>query len=141
MSYVLVEDTPGVGSIGYDDDLKAVVVTWLKNDNDVFRPRLEAELALVEQRLLSTVIVDTSNVKGALSEANQTWLSDDFFPRLSKTSLRVLVSVVPHSAIATLTNQRSFRAAQVPFDILSVPTVDEAYAVAARVAKGQSPSG
>lgn len=134
--YVLVEDTPGVGSIGYDDELKAVILTWLKNDNDLFRPRLETELQLIVDRSLVTVIVDTSNVKGALTDANQQWLAEDFFPRLSKTALKALVSVVPASPIATLTNQRSFRAAAVPFEVLSVPTVDEAYAVAARVAKG-----
>jgi hypothetical protein len=134
--FVLVEDTPGVGSIGYDDELKAVILTWLKNDNDVFRPRLETELQLIEQRSLATLIVDTSDVKGALNEADQQWLADDFFPRLSKTSLQALVSVVPTSPLATLVNQRSFRAADVPFEVLSVPTVGEAYTVAARIAKG-----
>jgi hypothetical protein len=64
----------------------------------------------------------------------------DFFPRLSKTSLQALVSVVPASPLATLVNQRSFRAADAPFDVLSVAMVEEAYAVAARLAVGGATS-
>ena len=134
--YVLVDDTPGIGSIGYDDDLRAVILTWLKNDNDMFRPRLEQQLELINSRGLLTVVVDTSAVRGVLNDANQQWLADDFFPRLSATSLKALVSVVPQSAISALTNHRSFRSAAVPFDLISVDTVDEAHAIAAKLARG-----
>lgn len=139
--YVLVEDTPGVGSIGYDDELKAVVLTWLKNDNNAFRPRLEAELTLVVDRGLLTVVIDTSQVKGALNEGNQQWLVDDFFPRLAKTQLKALVSVVPQSALSALVNQRSFGSVQGSFEVCSVGTVAEAYAAASRVANGLPAKG
>ena len=133
---VPVDDCPGVGSIGYDDSIQAVILTWFRNDDAIFRDRMETELRLVTERGLTTVIVDTSQVKGVLSLENQAWIAEDFFPRLSKTGLRALVSVVPKSAIAHLTNKRSFVGASVPFEILQVDTLAEAHAVAVRVMNG-----
>lgn len=135
--FVLVDDCPGVGSIGYDDSIKAVILTWFKNDDGIFRDRMETELRLVVERGLMTVIVDTSQVKGVLSLENQAWIAGDFFPRLSQTSLRALVSVVPQSAIAHLTNKRSFHGAQVAFEVVQVDTLAEAHDVAVRVMNGQ----
>jgi hypothetical protein len=134
--FVLVDDCPGVGSIGYDDSIKAVILNWFKNDDGIFRARMETELRLILERGLTTVIVDTSQAKGVLSLENQAWIADDFFPRLSKTGLRALVSVVPQSAIAHLTNKRTFVGAQVPFEIVQVDTVAEAHDVAVRVMNG-----
>ena len=134
--FVLVDDCPGVGSIGYDDSIKAVILTWFKNDDALFRDRMETELRLVVERDLLSVIVDTAQVKGVLSLENQAWIAEDFFPRLSQTGLRALVSVVPQSAIAQLTNKRSFLGAQVPFEVLQVDSLAEACDVAARVMNG-----
>lgn len=129
--FVLVDDSPGVGSIGYDDSLQAVVVTWFKtNDDGIVRDRLETELRLVVERGLRTVIVDTSLVKGVLSPEIQAWIAQDFLPRLSRTGLRALVSVKPKSAIALLTNNRSFVGADVPFDIVEVDNLAAAYSLA-----------
>lgn len=135
--YVLVDDCPGVGSIGYDDSIKSVILTWFKNDDSIFRERMETELRLVVERGLRTVIVDTSQARGVLSLENQAWIAEDFFPRLSKTGVRALVSVVPQSAIAHLTNKRSFNDAQVPFEIVQVNSVADAHEVAVRVMNGQ----
>lgn len=129
--FVLVDDSPGVGSIGYDDSLQAVIMTWFKTTDDAFvQERLETELRLVVERRLRTIIVDTSQVKGVLSQDIQAWIAADFFPRLSRTGLRALVTVKPQSAIAMLTNNRSFVGADVPFDILHVDTLADAYRVA-----------
>jgi hypothetical protein len=126
--YVLiVEDLPGVCTVGYDPQERAVVMTWLRNDDAAFRPMLEIQLRTITEHQAATVIVDTSTVKGVLSDENQAWLASDFFPRLNKSGLKALISVTPQSAIAALVNRRSFREpVGMSFDIVECGSLAEA---------------
>jgi hypothetical protein len=129
---VIVEELPGVCTVGYDPQHRAVVMTWLKNDDTAFRPMLEIQLRTIREHQAATVIVDTSKVKGVLSDANQEWLMADFFPRMNKSGLKALISVTPQSAIATLVNRRSFREpVGLSFDMVECGSLDEARARAA----------
>ena len=128
--FQLVDERPGVCSIGYDDSNEAVVITWLRNDNEAFRPMLEKQLQLIVAHDAKTVIVDTREATGTLNDENQAWLGDNFFPRLSCTGLVALVNVVPRSALAVLVNRRSFRGRDVTFTIAEVSSLDEAHALA-----------
>jgi hypothetical protein len=127
----LVDERPDVCTIGLDETLNAVIITWARNDNDAFRPMLETQLRLVVQHDAAVLIVDTTEATGALNDANQAWLGTDFFPRLSCTGLAALINVVPRSATAVLVNRRSFRGREVSFAIIEVSTLDEALALAA----------
>jgi hypothetical protein len=76
----------------------------------------------------------------ALNEANQQWLTDDFFPRLSKTSLQALSASCrrarsPHWSTSDRSELPTSRST-----VLSVAMVEEAYAVAARLAVGGATS-
>jgi hypothetical protein len=128
---LLVEERPGIGSVGYDADVQAVVMTWLRNDNDSFQPMLETQLRVVTERGARSVIVDTSQVKGVINDANQDWLVNDFYPRLGAAGLRALVSVIPQSAIAALVNRRSFHEpVGLAFQVVECASLDDARAVA-----------
>ena len=126
----LVDEVPDVCTIGYDDEHAAVVITWTRNDNDAFQPMLELQLRLVVQHDAAVVIVDTIDATGALNDANQTWLANDYFPRLSCTGLAALINVVPRSATAVLVNRRSFRGREVSFAIIEAPSLADAFALA-----------
>jgi hypothetical protein len=124
---VIVEELPGVCTVTYDPQERAVVMTWLRNDDDAFRPMLEIQLRTITEHHAATVIVDTSTVKGVLSDENQEWLARDFFPRLNKSGLKALISVTPQSAIAALVNRRSFREpVGLSFDIVECGSLAEA---------------
>jgi hypothetical protein len=126
----LAEELPGVCRIGYDDAYNAVVITWVRNDNAAFQPMLERQLQLIVEHDAAVVIVDTIDATGALDDANQAWLTTDFFPRLSGTGLAALINVVPRSATAVLVNRRSFRGREVSFAIIEAASLDEAYTTA-----------
>lgn len=134
---VIVEELPGVCTVSYDPQERAVVMTWLKNDDAAFRPMLEIQLRTITEHNAATVIVDTANVKGVLSDENQEWLATDFFPRMNMSGLKALISVTPQSAIAALVNRRSFRQpVGLSFDIVECGSLDEARARAAGYAQG-----
>ena len=126
----LAEQCPGVCSVGYDDVRNAVIITWAKNDNDAFQPMLETQLRLVQEHAAAVVIVDTSQVTGTVDSVNQAWLTDDFFPRMSRTGLRRMITVMPRSATAVLVNRRSFRGHDLPFEVVETQSLDEALALA-----------
>lgn len=129
---VIVEELPGVCSVGYDAQVRAVVMTWLKNDDIAFRPMLEVQLRTVIERHAASVIVHTSQAKGVLNDANQDWLVADFFPRLNTSGLPALISVTPQSAIAALVNRRSFREpVGLSFDVVDCGSLEDARARAA----------
>ena len=130
--FKLVAERPGICTLGYDDSVNAVVITWLINDDDVFRPMLEEQLRLVLLHGAASVIVDTAVVKGVLNSANQAWMAKDFFPRMSVSGVRALISVVPESAIALMLNRRSFRDREVGFSMVEVASLAEAMTEAAR---------
>ncbi len=130
----LAESLPGVCTVGYDDDCNAVIITWARNDNDAFQPMLEAQLRLVTKHGATAVIVDTSDTTGAVNADNLTWLGDDFFPRLSASGLKTLITVVPRSATTVLVNRRSFRDRDVTFSIVEAKSLDEARTLASAAA-------
>lgn len=132
--YQLETERPGICALGYDDSVKSVIITWLINDDAVFRAMLEEQLVLIHRHAAATVIVDTSAVRGVLNDENQQWLTDNFFPRLSSSGLAALISVVPKSAIAALTNLRSFRGCDVAFDLVEVASLPAAMTRAAEYA-------
>jgi hypothetical protein len=132
--FELVDDLPGVCSIGYDPEVEAVVIRWLVNDDESFRPMLETQLRIVTVRGASTVVVDTLLARGMVDDDNQTWLVEDFFPRLSQTGLKAIITVRPKSAITRIVNARSFQQGDHPFSMLEVSTLEEAMVLAAKYA-------
>lgn len=127
----LVETRPGVCTVGFDDTCHAVVITWTKNDNDAFQPMLETQLRLIQQHSAAAVIVDTSEATGTVNADNMTWLAENYFPRLSASGLKTLITVIPRSATTLLVNRRSFRDRDVAFTIVEVQTLAEAKTLAA----------
>jgi len=136
--FVLVDERPGIVRIGYDADLQAVIITWWKNDNSLFREMMEIELRLLSEHHLVTLIIDTSEVTGVLNDENQQWLAENLNPRLAATGLRQLLAVVPRSAIANLSNRRSFREQSSSFAVREVASLDDARRIAADLARAQA---
>ena len=129
----------GSCSVGYDSDIGAVVITWLRNDNAIFQEMLTLELQLVEEHGAASVIVDTSTTTGVLNDENQEWLVDVHYPKLTAAGLRAQISVTPKSATATLVNKRWERAgAQLPFAVVTTSSLEAAYDLARRVKHGET---
>jgi methyl-accepting chemotaxis protein len=134
---VVVSD-PGTLTMSVVDELGAVVMAWEHQSDAAFRPAVERQLALINERRLTTVIVDTSRVTGTLSDATQQWIASDFFPRMGRTTVRVVVAIVPRSAIARMVNGRWQGVGNsCGFDQVEVSSMAEAQAVAKQYHDGR----
>jgi Methyl-accepting chemotaxis protein (MCP) signalling domain len=104
VSGTVVLSQPGTLTMSVIDALGAVVMAWEHQSDAAFRPAVERQLELINERRLDVVIVDTSRVTGTLSDATQQWIAGEFFPRMSRSTVRVVVAIVPSSAIARMVN-------------------------------------
>jgi methyl-accepting chemotaxis protein len=131
----VVVSQPGVLTMSVIDEVRAVVMAWEHQSDAAFRPGVEAQLKLINERKLTAVIVDTSRVTGTLSDTTQDWIAKDFFPRMGRTSVRVVISIVPQSAIAKMVNGRWQSVGNsCGFDQVEVASMAQAQAVARQFA-------
>ena len=129
-----VEDTV---TVRHDAALDAVVVRWLRHADDAVRPALGKQLDLIVERRLSTVIVDSGDATGAYSADTNAWIAREFVPRLTRTSLRGFVTVVPRDAVADLANQGWQEADDsLGFPMVQVATLAEAEQLAREWRRG-----
>ncbi len=131
---VVMMDEPGKITIEMLPEIRTVVMNWRHQDDEVFRRSLERQLQIITEHRLTGVIVDTSSVSGTLSDAAQTWVATDFFPRMGRTTARIVVTVVPRSSLAKLVNQRWQAVHDCGFEQVEVGSLAEAETIAARYA-------
>jgi methyl-accepting chemotaxis protein len=133
----VVVSQPDTLTMSAIDSLGAVVMAWEHQSDAAFRPAVERQLELINERRVTTVIVDTSRVTGTLSDATQQWIAEDFFPRMGRTTVRVVVAIVPRSAIARMVNGHWQGVGNsCGFDQVEVSTMAEAQAVAQQYRNG-----
>lgn len=86
------------------NDLSIVHVDW--NDKmakpEGFMQACEFALRLMIEKKISKMIADNSKVPVVMRE-NQTWLTDDWFPRAINAGFRYSAVVVPHNKLVEYT--------------------------------------
>ncbi|WP_296605041.1 methyl-accepting chemotaxis protein [Nocardioides sp.] len=98
-------EVDGVVSVTHAPDLQAVVVRWLRYQDQAVKPALGKQLELIRQHALRTVVVDSREAVGAYSAEMNRWIGEDFVPLLERTTMKAFVTVVPRSAVADLANK------------------------------------
>jgi methyl-accepting chemotaxis protein len=101
----LAFEIPGVVSLVVRPQLGAIVATWLRFDDFAVKPALGKELELIREYDLRTVVVDTQEAVGAWSQEISDWVGREFMAGMMRTRARSLITVVPKSALANLSNQ------------------------------------
>ncbi|GAB2672463.1 methyl-accepting chemotaxis protein [Thalassiella azotivora] len=135
----VVLDVPGVVSVTWAPAVNAVVVRWLRYDDFAVKPALTEQLQQIRRHGLTAVIVDSREAVGSYSPEMTRWIGEDFVPRMSGTRVRRLVTVVPRSSLAALSNQEwQDGGARSGLQMLEVASVAEAERLAAEVAPARS---
>ncbi|HSF25900.1 MAG TPA: methyl-accepting chemotaxis protein [Actinomycetes bacterium] len=98
-------EVPGVVSVSHVPHLRTVVVRWLRYDDFAVKPALNKQFELIQRHRLRSVIVDSQDAVGCYSPEMNRWIGQEFVPRMLSTEVRVLVTVVPRSALAGMANQ------------------------------------
>jgi hypothetical protein len=101
----LAFEVPGVVSVSVLPRCNAVVTQWLRYDDYAVKPALGKQLELIKQYDLTTVIVDSREAVGAYSEEMTEWIGGEFIGKMLRTRVRSLITVVPKSALANISNQ------------------------------------
>jgi methyl-accepting chemotaxis protein len=101
----LAFEIPGVVTLTVRPDLGAIAAVWLRFDDYAVKPALGKELDLIREYDLRTVIVDTREAVGAWSEEITDWIGKEFMAGMARTRARALITVVPKSALANISNQ------------------------------------
>jgi hypothetical protein len=96
----------GVVEAHYDEQLKSVIVKWIRFDPGAVRPCLLAQRDALKAHAGRAVLVDASTGQGALNADDQKWLATTFLPELAAIGVKTIVTVVPKSAVTRLTAQR-----------------------------------
>lgn len=96
----------GVVETTYDPDTRTIWVRWHKlSGHDHLEPSVEAQVERV-RRGAKHLIVDVSEAKGVLSDAQQKWFEAEVFPIYDQHGLASLVTVLPKSAVTQLGAKR-----------------------------------
>jgi hypothetical protein len=86
----------------YDGDLNAVVMKWHDfAQGDAFRAGLDAGLELVQRENAENWLADLREM-GTVSDEDQEWSNNNWFPRAIETSLSHMAIVQPESVIANM---------------------------------------
>ncbi len=127
-------EVDGVVSVTHVQELQAVVVRWLRYQDQAVKPALGKQLELIRQHSLRTVVVDSRDAVGAYSAEMNHWIGVEFVPLLEKTTMKAFVTVVPRSAVADLANKGWQEEGQgaLGFQMVEVASMEEAEAIAAR---------
>jgi hypothetical protein len=86
----------------YDDELDAVVMQWHDfAEGEEFRDGLDAGLELVEREGAPNWLADLRDM-GTVTDADQRWSNEDWFPRALGTSLSRMAIIKPESVVANM---------------------------------------
>jgi methyl-accepting chemotaxis protein len=130
----LALEVEGAVTVTHVADLDAVVVRWLRYDDDAVKPALGKQLELIQRHGLTTVIVDSQDAVGAYSAEMNRWIGREFVPQMEQTTVRGFVTVVPRSAVADLANKGWQDGSDTRgFQMVEVATMAEAEAIARKV--------
>lgn len=88
-------------TIGYNEDLGAVVAEWRPSDDpDAYREGMERLLDRVEARDARKLLSD-ARATVPVSDSLMPWITDEWLPRLAETSVEYEAVVYPVDATAT----------------------------------------
>lgn len=97
-------------SIGYSEDLAAVVAEWGRSrDPAAFRAGMECLLDRIEARGARKVLSDASRVV-PVSDSLATWTTDEWVPRLADTTVEYEAVVYPSDTTAAFFTDQMGRA-------------------------------
>ncbi len=128
-------EVEGVVSVSHVPDLQAVVVRWLRYQDQAVKPALGKQLELIRQHSLRTVVVDSRDAVGAYSAEMNRWIGEDFVPLLERTTMTTFVTVVPRSAVADLAN-KGWQEGHDGMGMAEVASMAEAETIARRACHG-----
>jgi methyl-accepting chemotaxis protein len=130
-------EVDGVVSVTHAPELQAVVVRWLRYQDQAVKPALGKQLELIRQHSLRTVVVDSRDAVGAYSAEMNRWIGEDFVPLLERTTMKAFVTVVPRSAVADLANKGWQEGHDgLGFQMVEVASMTEAEEIARRACRG-----
>jgi len=129
-------EVEGVVSVTHVPELEAVVVRWLRYQDQAVKPALGKQLELIRTHSLRTVVVDSSEAVGAYSAEMNRWIGVEFVPLLERTTMKAFVTVVPRSAVADLAN-KGWQEGQngLGFQMVEVASMREAEEIARRASR------
>ena len=129
-------EVEGVVSVTHDPKLQAVIVRWLRYQDQAVKPALGMQLDLIRKHSLRTVVVDSREAVGAYSAEMNHWIGVDFVPLLERTTMKAFVTVVPRSAVADLAN-KGWQEGQdgLGFQMVEVASMAEAEEIARRACR------
>jgi methyl-accepting chemotaxis protein len=132
-------EVPGVVSVSLLPRTRSVLTRWLRYDDFAVKPALTKQLELTRQHRLTSVIVDSQEAVGAYSPEMSRWIGQDFVPLMQDTPVRLLVTVVPRSALTNMANQEwQSGGEQVGLRMVDVGSMAEAERLCASVAAGSA---
>jgi hypothetical protein len=86
----------------YNESLNAVVMEWHDfAQGEPFRDGLDAGLELVQKENAENWLADLREM-GTVSDSDQNWSNNNWFPRAMETSLSHMAIVQPESVIANM---------------------------------------
>lgn len=95
-------------TIRWDDSLKAVCAEWKAYaEGDDFRNPLNAALGLCQRRRPSRYLADCRSL-GPISQSDQRWLNELWFPPAVNAGLRFMAVITPKAAVARLSVRQVF---------------------------------
>ncbi len=129
-------EVEGVVSVTLAPQLQAVIVRWLRYQDQAVKPALGKQLELIQKHSLRTVVVDSREAVGAYSAEMNHWIGGEFVPLLERTTMKAFVTVVPRSAVADLAN-KGWQEGQsgLGFQMVEVASMAEAEDIARRACR------
>ncbi|UXP33617.1 hypothetical protein N6H18_06575 [Reichenbachiella agarivorans] len=108
-------EKPGVVNTSLDLITKSMHVKWTSLSDD--KAIEECCLAQVEQvkNGIQKMYLDVSDAVGVPSQARQKWFETELFPTFSKYGMKVVINILPKSAITKLASKKWVSVAA-PFD-------------------------
>lgn len=89
-------------TVKYDEDLDAVVMDWHGfAEGEEYREGLDSGLKLVKKQSAENWLADLREM-GTVSQTDQEWSNEDWFPRALQTSLANMAIVQPEDVVADM---------------------------------------
>ncbi len=87
-------------TIQWDASIQCVVMQWKKFvEGESFRKGLDTGLKLVEEKHAKRWLADLRKL-GVVTQEDQQWSNEDWFPRAINSSLQYMAIIVPENIIA-----------------------------------------
>ncbi|HLM73572.1 MAG TPA: STAS/SEC14 domain-containing protein [Polyangiaceae bacterium] len=91
-----------VGSVSWDDTAGAVCVTWKQfAEGEEFRAVVNAAIDLLVQRKATRWLADLRHL-GAVTQEDQRWSAESWFPRATAEGMKYLALVSPRKIVAQM---------------------------------------